>query len=81
MSQTITPEELAAAEAESAVLQLPREARARIAARLLESLEEETRLERAWAAEIRDRVRALKAGEMTLIPEDEADAEAEALLR
>ncbi|HEY0017019.1 MAG TPA: addiction module protein [Longimicrobium sp.] len=81
MSQMITDEELAAAEAESAVLQLPKEHRARIAARLLESLEEETRVEQAWAAEIRERIRAFRAGEMKAIPLEQALEEAEELLR
>ncbi|MBW3572630.1 MAG: addiction module protein [Gemmatimonadetes bacterium] len=82
MSQMITDEELAAAEAESAVMQLPRERRAQIAARLLRSLDdEESRLERAWAAELRERIRAVEAGEMKLLTEEEADAEVEELLR
>lgn len=58
MSQTITDEELTAAEVEA-----------------------ESRLERAWAAELRERIRAVKAGEMKLLSEEEADAEVEELLR
>jgi putative addiction module component (TIGR02574 family) len=82
MSQMITDEELAAAEVESAAMQLPRAQRAQIAARLLTSLdEEESRLERAWAAELRERIRAVKAGEMKLLTEEEAEAEVEELLR
>jgi putative addiction module component (TIGR02574 family) len=82
MSQMITDEELEAAEAESAVMRLPRARRAQIAARLLTSLEdEESRLERAWASELRERIRAVKAGEMKLLTEEEADAEVEELLR
>lgn len=81
MSLTITDEELAIAEAESAVLQLPKEHRARIAARLLESLEEETSVEQAWAAEIRERIRAYRAGEIKTIPLEQALEEAEELLR
>jgi hypothetical protein len=82
MSQTITEEEIAAAEAESVLMQLPRERRAQVAARLLTSLDdEESRLERAWAAELRERIRAVNAGEMKLISEEEADAEVEELLR
>lgn len=82
MSQTITEEEIAAAEAESVLMQLPRELRAQVAARLLTSLDdEESRLERAWAAELRERIRAVNAGEMKLLSEEEADAEVEELLR
>ncbi|HEX6373439.1 MAG TPA: addiction module protein [Longimicrobium sp.] len=81
MSQTITDEEIAAAEVELAAMQLPRARRAEIAARLIASLDEESRLERAWAAELRERIRAVKAGEMKLLSEEEADAEVEELLR
>jgi hypothetical protein len=59
MSQMITDEELTAAEVESAALQLPRARRAQIAARLLTSLDdEESRLERVWAAKLRERIQA-----------------------
>jgi putative addiction module component (TIGR02574 family) len=81
MSQTITAEEIAAAEAESAVLQLPRDARARIAARLLESLEEETRVERAWAEEIGRRVAEYRAGKARVRPIEEVLDEVDELLR
>lgn len=81
MSQMITDEELTAAEIESAAMQLPRAKRAEIAARLIASLDEETRLELAWAAELRERIRAVEAGEMKLLTEEEADAEVEELLR
>lgn len=82
MSQMITDEELAAAELESDLMQLPRELRSRLAARLFASLDEgDTAVELAWAAELRDRIRAVKAGEMKLLSEEEADAEVEALLR
>ncbi|MBW3572627.1 MAG: addiction module protein [Gemmatimonadetes bacterium] len=53
MSEMITDEDLVAAEAESAVMQLPRARRAEIAARLIASLDEETPVEKAWADEIR----------------------------
>ena len=82
MSQMITDEEGAAAQAEAVLMQLPRELRAQVAARLFTSLdEEETRLERAWGAELRERIRAVEAGEMKLLTEEEADAEVEDLLR
>ena len=37
--------------------------------------------EPAWAAELRERIRAFKAGEMKAISEEQALAEAEDLLR
>lgn len=43
--------------------------------------DQETRVERAWAAELRDRIRAVEAGEMQWIPEDQAQAEVDELLR
>lgn len=49
-------------EVESAALQLPREARARIAGRLIASLDEETRVEQAWEEEVRCRVENFRAG-------------------
>lgn len=81
MSQTIAPEELLIEEVEAAALQLPREERARLAARLLNSLDQQPHYEEAWAAELRERIRAFKAGEMKAISEEQALAEAEELLR
>lgn len=81
MSVAFTVHEVAAAEAESIVMQLPPEERGRIAARLLESLEPDARHDAAWAAELRERIRAVEAGAMKLITEEEADAEVEELLR
>ena len=81
MSQMITDEELAAAEAESAVMQLSREARARIAARLIASLDEETRVEKAWAHEIRRRVTDYRSGKAKTRPIDEVLDEVDELLR
>jgi|GEM_PF-5896965 len=43
--------------------------------------DEQTRVERAWAAELRERIRAVEAGEMKVLSEEEADAEVEELLR
>jgi putative addiction module component (TIGR02574 family) len=82
MSTTISPAELLSEELESAALQLPREERAQLAARLLNSLDAEPpHYEKAWAAELRERIRAFKAGEMKAISEEQALAEAEELLR
>ena len=41
---------------------------------------DEPRIKHAWAAELRERIRALKAAEMKLLSEEEADAEVEELL-
>lgn len=47
------------------VLELPLDERAKIAAELLESLDEaETHVEEAWASEIQKRVAAARAGEL-----------------
>jgi putative addiction module component (TIGR02574 family) len=56
-----------------AALTLPRENRAALAEKLVESLEEEDRAELppAWAAEIRRRIDAYKRGEVKTIPADE----------
>lgn len=81
MAEAFAIHEVAAAEAESLIMQLPREERGRIAARLLESLEPTTHHDAAWAAELRERIRAVEAGEMKLISEEDADAEVEELLR
>lgn len=42
---------------------------------------DESPMERAWAAELRERIRAVTAGEMKLVSEGEAEAEVEELLR
>jgi hypothetical protein len=41
---------------------------------------DEPGIEHAWAAELRERIRAVKAGEMKLLSEVEAEAEVEELL-
>ncbi len=55
------------------VLELPVEERARLAERLLDSLEElsEEEIERLWAREAVRRVAAFEAGEMKAYPADE----------
>jgi putative addiction module component (TIGR02574 family) len=68
-------------ELESATLQLPREDRARIAERLIASLDEETRVEQAWAEEVRRRVRDFRAGKVKTRPIDDVLDEVDALLR
>ncbi|HVH13797.1 MAG TPA: addiction module protein [Longimicrobium sp.] len=68
-------------EVESAALQLPREARARIAERLIASLDEETRAEQAWAEEVRRRVRDFRSGQVRTRPVDDVLDEVDELLR
>jgi putative addiction module component (TIGR02574 family) len=81
MSQMITDEELAAAEVESAAMQLPRARRAEIAARLIASLDEGTPVETAWAAEVRRRVSDYRAGRAKTRPIDEVLDEVDEMLR
>ena len=81
MGASATELDLEIGEVESAALALPAEARARLAARLIESLEVDARREELWAAEIRERVRAFDAGEMEDFSEEESDAILHELLR
>jgi putative addiction module component (TIGR02574 family) len=74
-------ESLDAAALESAVLQLPVSERARFAALLLTSLEEDSRLEAAWDREIAERVRAYEAGEMKTFSAEEVFRRSAELLR
>ena len=71
---------------EELVMSLPRAERARLAERLIVSLdeiglEEESDGEKAWAAEIRRRVEEIDRGEVELIPGDEVMAELQRLIR
>lgn len=63
-------------ELESAVLALPRAERARLAQRLLASLEEEPEVEAAWRDEVRRRLEAYRAGEEATISREEVVREA-----
>ena len=58
-----TPEQV-----ESAALQLPPEERARLAERLIASLDEQTRVERAWIEEAERRYELYRAGELRTVP-------------
>ena len=53
---------------ESAALQLPRKVRARLAERLIASLDEEDEIEQAWNEEVARRVREVDSGEVKLVP-------------
>jgi putative addiction module component (TIGR02574 family) len=65
---------------ESAALALPPEERARLAERLLASLEADPEVGAAWAAEVRRRIKAWEAGEIAEIPWDEARRQIQAQL-
>lgn len=67
-------------DAESAAMQLPRAERARLAERLISSLDEETEIEQAWAEEIRRRVHELGTGAVQPIPGEQVFAELKDLL-
>jgi len=61
---------------QAAALSLPEAERARLAAKLLASLEEDPRVEEAWIAEIRDRIAAYDRGEIGTVPANEVLARA-----
>jgi putative addiction module component (TIGR02574 family) len=66
---------------ESAAMQLPRAERARLAERLIASLDEDTEIEQAWAEEIRRRVEELRSGAVQPIPGEQVFAELKDLFR
>lgn len=61
---------------QAAALSLPQAERARLAATLLASLDEDPRIEKAWIAEVRERIAAYDRGEIESIPGDEVLARA-----
>lgn len=65
---------------ELAVLSLPAGDRARLAKRLIESLDQDPEVEAAWEREIARRVSRIESGEATLIPADEVFSEARRLI-
>jgi len=66
---------------ESEALSLPADERARLAEALIESLDEDARLQQAWDEEIGRRVEDLRSGRVKGIPAEEVFAEMEELLR
>jgi putative addiction module component (TIGR02574 family) len=78
---SVVAEILDAAAVESAALRLPSSERARLAARLLSSLDEDSRLEAAWDREIAERIRACNAGEMRMFSPEEVFKRSAELLR
>ena len=70
----------AAEDLERAVLSLPAGDRARLARRLIESLDQDPEVEVAWEKEIARRVAQIESGEAILIPADEVFSEARRLI-
>lgn len=70
-----------AEEIEAAAMHLTVSERARLAERLVSSLDEDSEIEQAWAAEIERRVEAYESGDTTLIPAEEVFARVRARLR
>jgi len=58
----------AAEELEAAALSLPRSERARLAERLIASLDEDAEVQEAWAEEVRRRLGAFRKGEIEAVP-------------
>lgn len=63
-------------ELEAAVLSLPPGERARLAERLIASLDEDPEIEEAWAAEIKERLDKIDRGDMEMIAAEAVVAEA-----
>jgi putative addiction module component (TIGR02574 family) len=66
---------------ESAALELPLHERARLAERLLASLDEDAAVEQAWAAEIDRRVADYRAGRLPALDGDAVLVEARSRLK
>ena len=63
-------------EIETAIMGLPASERARLARRLIESLDEDPSVTAAWDEEIARRVAAIEVGEADLVPAEDVVAEA-----
>lgn len=66
---------------EAELLSLPTGERARLAERLISSLDEETEAEEAWAGEVQRRLAAFDAGDAASFPAAEVIAEARRRLK
>jgi len=66
---------------EAALLALPRAERARIAARLLTSLDEDADVEEAWKREVRNRLERYRAGELEPVSSESVHEEARRRLK
>jgi putative addiction module component (TIGR02574 family) len=63
-------------ELHAAVLALPEVERARLAEKLLASLDEDNEVEAAWRAEVRDRLAAYQRGDLSSVPATDVLAKA-----
>ena len=68
-------------EVEAAALQLPRADRARLAERLIASLEPAPEVEASWKAEVQRRVEELRSGAVPSIPGEQVFREMDEMLR
>lgn len=68
-------------EIESSVLQMPRAERARLAQRLIASLDEDLAVEESWRVEVWRRVEELRSGAIPSIPGEQVFQELDELLR
>ena len=66
---------------ESLALLLPREGRARLAERLIASLDDDSEVEQTWASEIHRRVEELRTGAVQEIPAEQVFDELKSLYR
>lgn len=66
---------------ETLAMELGKASRARLAKKLLVSVDEEDEIESAWAEEVERRVREIDAGEVELIPGDQVMDEIRSLLK
>lgn len=68
-------------EIESVAMRLPTHERARLAERLLTSLDEDVEIEEAWAEEVRKRLEDYRSGKLTPVSGAEGLADARTRLR
>ena len=66
---------------EAEALKLGRAERARLVEHLIASLDEDTEIEEAWAAEVERRVEAVDTGSVQLVPAGDAITQARASLK
>jgi putative addiction module component (TIGR02574 family) len=68
-------------ELEAAALGLPRSERARLAERLLSSLDDDAAVEAAWAEEVKSRLERYRAGALEAVPARDVHEEARRRLK
>jgi len=75
----MNPQEALVEQVQSLALELPRAERARLAERLIASLDEDSEIEQAWLSEVRRRVAELRSGSVTPIPGEQVFEELKGL--